>query len=103
MGINGGYGPVAAWINYTNNNLNGQTPYSFDTYDIQRPLSFGVKVQLTPLDAVSVGYTYGTSNHKLEHLDYTYYRDMHSFYGWIEYREKDRETKIYIQPKDFRF
>ena len=97
MRISGGYGPVAAWINYTNNNLNGQTPYSFDTYDIQRPLSFGVKVQLTPLDAVSVGYTYGTSNHKLEHLDYTYYRDMHSFYGWIEYREKDRETKIYIQ------
>lgn len=103
MGLNGGIGRFNAWLWYTNNNLSGYTPYSFDTYDVQKPLDFGFKYQLTRLDAVSVAYEYGTTNHNLAHLDYTYYRDMHSFYGWIMYRQKDHETRFYIQPKDFRF
>jgi hypothetical protein len=103
LGFNAGKGPVSTWVWYTNNNLTGTTPYSFDTYDVEKPLDFGVRLQLTRLDAISVGYEYGTTNHKLEHLDFTYYRDMHSFYGWFMYRQKDHETRFYIQPKDFRF
>ena len=101
--LTGGIKWFTGWIGYTNNRLQGETPYTFDTYDIRKPLTFGAKVQITPRDAFSVAYTYGTSNHKLEHLDYTYYRDLHSFYGWIQYRQKERAVRLYIQPKDFTF
>ena len=45
-------------------------------------------MQLTRLDAVGVQYSYDTADGNLKHVDYTYYRDMHSFTGWIMYREK---------------
>jgi LPS-assembly protein len=104
MGIDGKFGSRwSAWTSFTSNHLHGETPYAFDTYDMEKPLNVGFKVQLTRLDAVGVQYSYDTADGNLKHVDYTYYRDMHSFTGWIMYREKDRETRIYIQPKDFRF
>lgn len=104
LGIDGKFGPyLSAWTSFTANHLHGETPYDFDTYDMEKPLNVGIKLQLTRLDAVGVEYSYDTADGNLKHVDYTYYRDMHSFTGWIMYREKDKETRIYIQPKDFRF
>lgn len=103
LGLSGHYGIFSSWINYTDNNLDGRTPYSFDTYDMNKPVTTGFRVQLTRLDAFSINYSIDTANGRLEHRDYTYYRDMHSFYGWITYRDIDKETQIMIQPKDFSF
>lgn len=103
LGLSGSYKWFNAWINFTNNDLKGSTPYSFDTYDIEHPLNIGFSVQVTPLDAFSVSYTYGTTNGVLQHKYFTYYRDMHSFYGWIRYDKVDHSVKFMINPKDFRF
>lgn len=103
VGLNGNLGILSSWINYTNNNQQGRTPYSFDTYDMDKPVNTGFRVQLTRMDAVGVSYSIDTAHGRLEHRDFTYYRDMHSFYGWIRYRDIDKETEIMIQPKDFSF
>lgn len=103
VGLSGGYSRFNAWVNYTNNDLKGETPYSFDTYDIEKPLNVGFRVQVTPLDAFSISYTYGTTNGVLEHKYFTYYRDMHSFYGWVRYDKVEHEWKFMIAPKDFTF
>lgn len=103
VGLSGGYGIVHSWINYTDNDQDGYTPYSFDTYDMDKPVNTGMRLRLTRLDSIGVSYSIDTQNGHLEHRDFTYYRDMHSFYGWITYRDIDRETQIMIQPKDFSF
>ena len=102
-GLHGNYGIFSAWINYTNNNQIGRTPYAFDTYDMTKPVSTGFRVQMTPRDAFSVSYSIDTVNGILKHRDYTYYRDMHSFIGWVQYRSVDQEWNFMIQPKDFSF
>ncbi len=102
-GLSGNYGILNAWVNYTNNNQVGRTPYAFDTYDMTKPISTGFRVQLTPKDAFSINYSIDTVNGVLNHRDYTYCRDMHSFTGWIQYRSVDQEWNIMIQPKDFTF
>ncbi len=103
VGLSGNYGILSTWVNYINNNQVGYTPYAFDTYDMTKPVSTGFRVQLTPRDAFSVNYSIDTVNGLLKHRDYTYYRDMHSFTGWIQYRSIDKEWNIMIQPKDFTF
>ena len=103
VGLSGGYGILRSWIWYTDNDQKGYTPYSFDTYDMNKPVSTGARIQLTRLDAIGVSYDIDTQNGRLEHRDFTYYRDLHSFYGWITYRDIDKETQIMIQPKDFSF
>ena len=103
VGINGNYGIFSAWASFRNNNQVGRTPYAFDTYDMTKPVSTGFRVQLTSRDSFSVNYSIDTVNGILKHRDYTYYRDMHSFIGWVQYRSIDDEWNFMIQPKDFTF
>lgn len=103
VGLSGEYRAVSSWIRYWDNDLNGESPYHYDTYDMEKPVSTGVKVQLTPLDAVGVEYQIDTIDGHTEHRYFTYYRDMHSFYGWITYDEVDDDFEFMIQPKDFSF
>lgn len=103
LGLSGSYGIFRSWVNYTDNNQKGRTPYHFDTYDMDKPVNTGVRVQLTPLDAISISYSIDTIDGELEHRYFTYYRDMHSFSGWIRYDNVEKETEFMIMPKDFRF
>ncbi len=103
LGLSGQYGIWSAWAYYRNNNQIGYTPYSFDTYDMTKPVSLGTRVQVTRLDAFSVSYSIDTVNGILKHRDYTYYRDLHSFTAWVQYRSIDKEWRVMIQPKDFSF
>ncbi len=103
VGLDSQFGAFSSWVSYTNNEEKGETPYSFDTYDMTKPLIMGGKLQLTPLDAIGVSYSIDTINGHLEHRDYTYYRDLHSFYGWVRYRDIDGDFELMIQPKDFSF
>lgn len=103
LGLRGSYGIISSWINYTDNNQSGRTPYHFDTYDMDKPVNTGFRVQLTSKDAVSVSWSVDTIDGELEHRYFTYYRDMHSFYGWIRYDNVEKETDFMIMPKDFRF
>ena len=103
LGLYGQYGIFSAWASYRNNNQVGWTPYSFDTFDMDKPVSLGYRVQLTKKDAFSVGYSIDTVNGILKHRDYTYYRDLHSFTAWVQYRSVDKEWRVMIQPKDFTF
>lgn len=103
LGLSGSYGIFRSWINYTDNNQEGRTPYHFDTYDMDKPVNTGIRVQLTPLDAISISYSIDTIDGELEHRYFTYYRDMHSFSGWIRYDNVEKETEFMIMPKDFRF
>ena len=66
-------------------------------------IDIGFRLELTPKDAVSVSWTIDAKNGNVDHRYYTYYRDMHSFYGWIRYDTVEKKTTFMIMPKDFRF
>lgn len=104
LGLTGTYRSFTGWINYIDRNMShDQTPFFYDTFTTESPLTTGFKVQLTPLDAVSVSWTIDTVNGDLTHRYYTYYRDLHSFYSWISYDNVEKKTKVMLSPKDFGF
>ena len=103
MGLSGGYRSVQGWIYYTDREINGVTPYRYDSYTSDKPLDFGVRVQPTKNDAFSLAWTVDTKYGRLNHRYWTYYRDLHSFYAWIRYDDVERETQFMLMPKDFRF
>ena len=103
LGLSGGYRSVQSWIYYTDREINGITPYSYDSYTSDKPLDFGVRVQPTKNDAFSLAWTVDTKYGRLNHRYWTYYRDMHSFYAWIRYDDIEKETQFMLMPKDFRF
>lgn len=103
MGVSGGYRSVQGWIYYTDRELDGFTPYRYDSYTSDKPLDFGVRVQPTKNDAFSLAWTVDTKYGRLNHRYWTYYRDLHSFYAWIRYDDIERETQFMLMPKDFRF
>ena len=103
VGLMGKYRAVSAWINYTNRSITGYTPYLYDAFSTTKPLNMGFRIELTPKDAVSISWTIDAKNGDVDHRYYTYYRDMHSFYGWIRYDTVEKKTTFMIMPKDFRF
>lgn len=103
MGLSGGYRSVQGWVYYTDREINGLTPYRYDSYTSDKPLDFGVRVQPTKNDAFSLAWTVDTKYGRLNHRYWTYYRDLHSFYAWIRYDDIERETQFMLMPKDFRF
>lgn len=103
LGLSGGYGPLAGWVYYTDRDLKGYTPYYYDTYSTDKPLSFGFRWQATKMDAFSLAWTIDTKDGRLDHRYWTYYRDLHSFYAWIRYDDIEKETRFMIMPKDFKF
>lgn len=103
LGLRAKYGMFSPWVIYTDRNLSGRSPYRYDTYSMDKPVNTGIRLQLTPLDAVSVSFSIDTIDGELEHRYFTYYRDMHSFYAWIRYDNIEKEYKFMIMPKDFKF
>ena len=103
VGLSGHYRSVDAWIHYTNRELDGYTPYRYDSYTSDKPVDLGFRVQPTHNDAFSLAWTIDVSNGQLNHRYWTYYRDMHSFYAWIRYDDIDKETRFMLMPKDFKF
>lgn len=103
LGLEGKYRSFGAWIDYTERNLKGSSPYLYDTYSMENPVNTGFRMELTPRDAVSISWSVDTKNGNLRHRYYTYYRDMHSFYGWVRYDRVMRDVRIMISPKDFKF
>ena len=103
LGLQGKYQAVSAWVNYTDRHFDGYSPYVYDTYSMESPIDIGFSLQLTPRDTVSISWSVDTANGNLRHRYYTYYRDMHSFYGWIKYDQIIGDVQIMINPKDFKF
>lgn len=103
IGLQGKYRSFSGWVDYTERNLKGVSPYLYDTYSMENPLDTGFRIELTPKDAVSVSWSIDTVNGNLRHRYYTYYRDMHSFYGWIRYDRVMGDVRVMISPKDFKF
>lgn len=103
MGLSGGYGILSSWIYYTDRDIKGYTPYTYDSYSSEKPLDVGFRLQATRMDAFSLAWSIDTVNGRLNHRYWTYYRDMHSFYAWIRYDDIEKETRFMFMPKDFRF
>ena len=103
LGLSGGYGPISAWVGYTDRDIKGYTPYRYDSYSSEKPANLGFRWQATHNDAFSLSWTIDTVDGHLDHRYWTYYRDMHSFYAWIRYDDIEKETKFMLMPKDFKF
>lgn len=103
VGLRGKYRAVTAWINYMNRAVTGDTPYRYDEFSTTKPINTGFRLELTPKDAISIAWTIDAEDGGMDHRYYTYYRDMHSFYGWIRYDTVEKKTTFMVMPKDFKF
>ncbi len=103
LGVTGRYRSFNGWVRYTNRELDGYTPYLYDSYSSDKPVDMGFRIQPTHNDAFSLAWTVDTANGRLKHRYWTYYRDMHSFYAWIRYDDVEKETEFMLMPKDFKF
>ena len=103
LSLSGHYRIFSSWISYTDRDIKGYTPYRYDSYSSEKPVSAGVRLQATSMDAFSLAWTVDTVNGRLQHRYWTYYRDLHSFYAWLRYDDIERETQFMVMPKDFRF
>lgn len=101
LGLYGGYGPVQGWVHYVDRYLSHESPYAYDRYSEKSPLEWGVKWEFTPRDALSVAWVVDTTDGRLTHNYITYYRDFHSFFGWVKYDTVKDRTEIKILAKDF--
>ena len=91
------------WAGYRQNNLSyGQdSPYPFDTVEIHRNLSIGGALRLTNLDTLMINTQRDVQTGELRYVDYTWYRDMHSFAGSLTYRAKQKTWEYTVIAKDF--
>lgn len=77
------------------------SPYPFDTIDVHRNAVLGFTVRLSRLDSFTVSTQRDVQSGELRYVDYTWYRDMHSFEGWLTYQSKQKEWKYMVVAKDF--
>lgn len=94
---------ITAWTSYKQHNIDARSnsPYPFDRIDIRRNWTTGFSVQVSRLDRLSVSLERDVQSGELRYVDYTWYRDMHSFEGWLTYQSKQKKWSYTIVAKDF--
>lgn len=94
---------VSAWSSYKQHNIDerSNSPYPFDRIDIRRNWTTGLSVQVSRLDRLSISLERDVQTGELRYVDYTWYRDMHSFEGWLTYQSKQKKWSYTIVAKDF--
>ena len=97
----GGYGRFYGWMHYVNRHLTNESPYAYDRYNEKSPVEWGVKVDITPLDALSVSWVTDMADGKIKHQYVTYYRDLHSFFAYAKYDITMKRTEVTFMAKDF--
>lgn len=97
----GGYGRFYGWMHYVNRYLTNESPYAYDRYNEKSPMEWGVKVDITPLDALSVSWVTDMADGKIKHQYVTYYRDLHSFFAYAKYDITMKRTEVTFMAKDF--
>lgn len=97
----GGYGRFYGWMHYVNRHLTNESPYAYDRYNEKSPMEWGVKVDITPLDALSVSWVTDMADGKIKHQYVTYYRDLHSFFAYAKYDITMKRTEVTFMAKDF--
>ncbi len=89
------------WGGVDDHHLSGVSPYRFDRWEIERAVYIGTKYQVDRLNAVGVLCRWDTAHGTLHDVDYTWYRDMHSFVGKLTYRAKQGQVRLDVWAKDF--
>ena len=97
----GGYGRFYGWMHYVNRHLTNESPYAYDRYNEKSPMEWGVKVDITPLDALSVSWVTDMADGKIKHQYVTYYRDLHSFFAYAKYDITMKRAEVTFMAKDF--
>ena len=97
----GGYGRFYGWMHYVNRHLTNESPYAYDRYNEKSPMEWGVKVDITSLDALSVSWVTDMADGKIKHQYVTYYRDLHSFFAYAKYDITMKRTEVTFMAKDF--
>ena len=97
----GGYGRFYGWMHYVNRHLTNESPYAYDRYNEKSPMEWGVKADITSLDALSVSWVTDMADGKIKHQYVTYYRDLHSFFAYAKYDITMKRTEVTFMAKDF--
>ncbi len=92
---------LGLWFNYTQKNGNIVSPYVFDTDSITKRAVMGFRWNIDRLNGVGVEVTQDWETGDVRYVNYSYYRDLHSFTAKITYREKQKDWRISIRAKDF--
>lgn len=90
-----------AYVAYREQKNGNESPYQFDRYDIRKKGTYGFVYTIDRLNGIGVEVAQDWETGKIKDVDYTYYRDLHSFKAEITYREKKNDWRFKIRAKDF--
>lgn len=88
---------------YKKHNIDGYSPYRFDTPDNPRQQGVSFGYVLTPLDTVIFTLAQDIDTHRISDRNLTWIRDMHSFIGAFTYKQIDKTWEFKLTAKDLDF
>lgn len=99
---------MPGWVvygTYVNNEVEGRTPYRFDQIDINQKGAIGTIFKIDRLNSFGVYASRDLTHGKVDEVNYTWYRDLHSFAATLTYKTKEKEHgdrwEFQIWAKDF--
>ena len=87
---------LAAYVSYSyskNNSTNSL--FDFDLDDYSKKFQAGISYTLTPKDRFVVGVKMDADNHKLDDIDYYWYRDLHCSQAVLRWRGKRKKLEVH--------
>lgn len=88
---------------YKKHNIDGYSPYRFDTFDHPHQKGLSVGYVLTPLDTVIFTWSKDLDSNTVSDRNYTWVRDLHSFVGVITYKQDEKSWEVKLTAKDLDF
>ncbi len=99
---------MPGWLVYTtyvNNDVQGRTPYVFDWISIEQKGIVGTIFKIDRLNSFGVYVSRDLTHGEIEDINYTWYRDLHSFAATLTYKSKERKSddrwEFQLWAKDF--
>lgn len=88
---------------YKKHNIDGYSPYRFDTFDHPHQKGVSIGYVLTPLDTFIFTFSKDMDSHTVSDRNYTWVRDMHSFIGVFTYKQDEKSWEVKLTAKDLDF
>ncbi len=93
---------LTAWVGYTQRNIDyNNSPYYFDTTEIPKEFIYGGNLKLTRLDDLSANVKIDAATGRIDSVNYTWHRDLHSFDSFLTYKSREKSWEIKVTARDF--
>ena len=87
---------LAAFVSFAYSKNNSKNSlFDYDTDDYSKKVQAGISYTLTPHDRFVIGVKMDADNHKLDDIDYYWYRDLHCSQAVVRWRGKRKKLEVH--------